>query len=521
MCNPGVVAMRFLLVVLMLVASPLWADEVTEKSSADARAMIYAHDIDGFSRAIIAAHAADLAAKGDQNLQRTLFTPFGVTDPRVAAFTADWLAREPDSPYALTARVWYLRAMGWAMRGTALPRFTWPAAMDQMAEMHGAGMEMALRARELAPDLVAASDAVIRMGQTFGMADLAAEELARIMDIAPNYGSLLRAANSLSPKWGGSVDAVARACEDYATLLPDVEGYTVDICLVEMFIAAPVDGAARDWAWDMLTRLPDHPNLIAARTEKAVENRGSPPERLAALEAFFANGGTWTTAAMHLDIERSASGEPFEKAFPAAVERAFAQATEDLLYDPGDPELVRTYFDLIDSLPIGKRPDQAMQLSVLRNLLAVAPYNPTAWMQMATLQSAGLPVAETSVLAPAVANAVSYSNHQTTVLAEMTGLYAMAYANGTADARLAAIRSETYTFPAAFDTDVSCPYTRLVRLLEEACRIQDIPAGECRNAGAALPEMLDSVNEIAARGACVAERTAPIEALVFEPMDAP
>ena len=81
-----------------------------------------------------------------------------------------------------------------------------------MTELHGEAMSMALRARDLDPDMVAASDAVIRASQTFGMADVAEEELARIMAIAPNHGSLLRASNSLCLHWGGSVDAIAQAC---------------------------------------------------------------------------------------------------------------------------------------------------------------------------------------------------------------------------------------------------------------------------------------------------------------------
>jgi hypothetical protein len=517
--------MRFFSVVLMLLMAPAWADTASErihdKAFEDARAMIYAHDIDGFRAAVIAAHAADLAARGAQDLQRAWFGPFGVTDPRVAAFTADWLAAEPDSPYALTARVWYLRAMGWAMRGNDLPRFTWYQAMDEMAEMHGEAMEMALRASTLAPDMVAASDAVIRMGQTFGMADMAKAELARIMAIAPNHGSLLRAANSLSPKWGGSVAAVAQACEDYATLLPDVEGYTGDICLVEMFVAAPVDGPPRTWAWDMLTRLPDHPNLIEARMQKAVANEGSHPERLAALEGYFASGGMWTTAAWHLDIERSASGRPFDEAYPAAAARALADTTDKLLHDAGDPDLVKRYFELIEQSVPNDLPDVAAQMAVLRNLLAIAPYNAKGWAKLADLQSRGWSSEQVRAATPAVANAVVYSNHKTDIIREVMEIYVSGYLTGTASARSAAISNESYVYPAEFDVVVACPYTRLLRVLAYRCEAEGVDWRECGTSLATFPEMKADVDEIAARGACEAERTADIESLTFEPAGGP
>lgn len=512
--------MRFILAFLIMLATPLWADDVTDKLSVDARAMIYAGDIDGFRAAITAAHAADLAAKGDQNMQRALFGPFGVTDPRVAAFTADWLAAEPDSPYAMVGRAWHLRAMGWAMRGNDLPRFTWYQAMEQMGEMHGRAMELAMRASEIAPDMVAASDAVIRMGQTFGMAELAEEELARIMAIAPNFGSLLRATNSMAPKWGGSVDAIARACEDYALLIPDVPGYTVDICLVEMFNENDLRDAPRTWAWDMLTRLPDHPHLINARTAKALDSWGlNPDDTIPILEAFLERGGSEMTVVRLLDEMRAKQSWSAVTTYPDAVERALAIAQTDLEHDAGNPALVEHFFEMRYQSTLTPQPENAEEVAIVQRMLAIAPYNVDGWLRLAyTLP--GPSAEDFRARANAATNAVIYSNHKARIISGILPIFAHRYHDAVEKAVAGANGDPNPALSAETDADVTCPYVRLIRLLKYSCAAEDVAADDCAGYPK-MDEMQADIDQIAARGICEWERTANIEDIAFTPAAGP
>jgi hypothetical protein len=512
--------MRFILVFLILLATPLWADEATDRLSAEARAMIYAHDIDGFRTAITAAHAADLAAKGDQNMQRALYRPFTVTDPRVTAFTADWLAAEPDSPYALIARVWHLRALGIAIRGSDLPRFTWHQAMEQMGELHGEALTMALRARDLAPDLVAASDAVIRLSQGFGIAGVAEEELARIMAIAPNHGSILRAANSLAPKWGGSVDAIARVCEKYAPQVPDVPGYTVDICLVEMFDDIGLQGAPQTWSWNRLLELPDHPHLINARKSSVLGGFGGTPEtNIAALEAYIANGGTEVVVANQLDYLRAKQSWSTVATYPDAVEQARETARAELAHDAGNPQLVEHYFEMVSQSTLSPPLADSEQAAILEKLLTIAPYNVDAWTSLAyTLP--GESAEQFRARANAATNAVVYSNHKAQIIAVTLPIFAQRYHDAVQQAVTDA-NGDPNTGPSAeTDTDVTCPYVRLVRLLEYSCAAQDISADECARYPK-MEEMQADLSQIAARGICEWERTADIDSIMFTPATGP
>lgn len=53
--------------------------------------------------------------------------------------------------------------------------------------MHGAALELALAAYESDPDLLAASDTVIRLGNTGGDKDRVADVVLKVMANRPNY----------------------------------------------------------------------------------------------------------------------------------------------------------------------------------------------------------------------------------------------------------------------------------------------------------------------------------------------
>jgi hypothetical protein len=72
------------------------------------RELAMADDVAAVDAALDDALAQDARSGKEPDLQLGLFAVFEVTHPGIGAFTASWLARNPTSPNAMTARGWYL-----------------------------------------------------------------------------------------------------------------------------------------------------------------------------------------------------------------------------------------------------------------------------------------------------------------------------------------------------------------------------------------------------------------------------
>jgi hypothetical protein len=96
----------------------------------------YAGDRPAVEATLREQHQIDLAAQSAEWHQGTFFTTFSNLHPAIDSFTADWLADDPNSDYALTARGWYLYAHCCALRGECMPSETYPAALDQFRQYH-------------------------------------------------------------------------------------------------------------------------------------------------------------------------------------------------------------------------------------------------------------------------------------------------------------------------------------------------------------------------------------------------
>ncbi|MGL4321427.1 MAG: hypothetical protein ACRCS3_11245, partial [Paracoccaceae bacterium] len=479
--------MRFLLVVVLVLATPLWAENAPQPSltvdeqaiqrlTDDARAMIDAVDIAGFDQAIRAGHAADLAAKGDQNRQRALYAAFVSADPRVAAFTAQWLAAEPHSPYAQMARVWHLHALGWAVRGTDIRRYTYPQALADMDKLHDAGLALAMQAREAAPDFVAASDAVILLGQTRGMADSAEAELARIMAIAPNLGSLTRASDALVPKWGGSTEAMYRICEDHAAKVPDMPGYTVAMCAIDIPLATRLSADVVATVGTALDQLPDHPHLVPLRARLAVYGHGSVTDRIAALEAFLPtadfNNGLLLEAAHALDRLYTQNTDIVSGHYETVRQGYIPWLTAQLDVNLADPGLLKEYIGMVGGPPHAETPSDEVINAVLRRALVAAPYNANVLHELVGLQIDRITPETLQAASPTIANALVYSNYRTKFLSDFAHYYHYAYRHSADSPVKHAPGTQSPEALAAFDTAVSCPYTRIMRILTYICETQ-------------------------------------------------
>ena len=102
--------MRSLLISLALCASPVQAAISFE----DLRVLVLTQDFAATDAALIAAHSEYLAAH-TPDAERDLYVVFGLTDPAVGQFVANWLQNDPDNPRALTAKGWNLYDWGWML----------------------------------------------------------------------------------------------------------------------------------------------------------------------------------------------------------------------------------------------------------------------------------------------------------------------------------------------------------------------------------------------------------------------
>lgn len=164
---------------VLLWAPQARAEAVTVKAL---RALVMARDTGAVEQALKAHQAAFLTGEVSAWDARTPFAVFETTHPDVIAFTADWLAAAPKSGYAQV-----LYKMGWLVRGDKSGRETYPRAVNEHYAMHGAALELALAAYESDPDLLAASDTVIRLGNTGGDKDRVADVVLKVMANRPNY----------------------------------------------------------------------------------------------------------------------------------------------------------------------------------------------------------------------------------------------------------------------------------------------------------------------------------------------
>jgi|GEM_PF-6906315 len=133
------------------------------------------------------------------------------------SFTKQWLEKAPDSPYALTARAYYFREMARAARGAKWAADTPDENVDQMGKFVSLAEELFQRALKIEPRLMPAYSALISMGTMDSRLDLRrnairnAKKIDPLCSVAINFEMA-----SLTPRWGGSYEAMAKLSEEIA-----------------------------------------------------------------------------------------------------------------------------------------------------------------------------------------------------------------------------------------------------------------------------------------------------------------
>lgn len=471
-------------------------------------------------------HQIDLAARSAIWHERTLFATFSNLHPTLDRFTTDWLADDPNSAYALTARGWYLYTRGYVVRGERMPRETYPAAMDLFRQDHNTAMALFRKAAALQPDLVAASDGILRTGRSTGSKEDVKAELARIMQIAPFPGSIRRAANALEPHWGGSLPEMLETCETYAPLVVDPPNFDAETCAIFIIYESDLwDGRIKQAAASALAEN-NHPALENYHLREVLEN-GSPAEVIEALRPAE-NDPDWqlsTYEARLLDEAEFAlsgsAGYPTYSRLKAAKDREVAALRAEADLAPLNGAVLRGYINalaynsetpaeraLIDHADIHRR---------LKQQLDAMPYDADSWSFMAgqwldnTLT--GLENADLFQQ-----NALAYSNHGLQFLAEALNAQYRAIHFPEEAAQFGYVVESLTDDPARTDRVLYCPFIRNIRLMEAQCRAAGKDWNECvqdQFTPAFIPQLMAKT---ANPQACEWERNAPIRSLYYTPL---
>ncbi|MGB8813204.1 MAG: hypothetical protein WCC57_08460, partial [Paracoccaceae bacterium] len=416
----------------------------------------------------------------------------------------------------------------------------YPEAMQKFADLHGEALDHALIAWEIAPDFVAAADAVVRLSPTIGSKRNLQAYVAQIMAATPNYGTLTRAAWALSPSWGGSIAQVYDLCDSYAAVVKLDVAYSIATCRIDMIYRGGIYGEARDIAREALLA-DDSTVLEYARVDEATNGNGPPDDRIKVLAKYLGSGeATDANAARVFDDMVSTIGSPLPAKFPQTLANHLAWARDTLRHDPGNANMVFAYIrDQKNAYSLGGPKANPLEARrVLRALLRTAHYNPTALQMLGGIeQYIGAQQNPGALQDPALGddafiNAMVYSNHRS------------AYMDARIDARLPwfvqarsggkddAANLATHEHLARFDTDIVCPMVRMIRLKQATCMAEGIPMPNCRTLlGVMDPNsdlialgataLTDVLTDVERRKACGFERSAGIEALIFEPRQVP
>jgi tetratricopeptide (TPR) repeat protein len=208
------VAALLLLIVTCLCASTAIAQQ--DKPDQDQLIpALKAGKLDEVSAAMGRAHATYEHDRRTENEFHKLAYEFYRGDPEIAEPLDGWVSQRPDDPYAYLARGIYRLKMGWLSRGGKFAAQTSAGQFRDLAAWRALSMGDLDKAAQLMPRLVEAYCYLIEADQTAG-----GRRIQRLFDqaIKVNPDSFIAREfylHTLTPRWGGSYEAMARFNETF------------------------------------------------------------------------------------------------------------------------------------------------------------------------------------------------------------------------------------------------------------------------------------------------------------------
>lgn len=499
------------------------------------RQMAYDGDVHGAEAALRDAHQETLDGTLAYNDLRDLVTTLIVTHPDVIDFVKNWRMEYPGSPYADTLWVFHQQEAAWAIRTNRVASRVPREAMQTFRVMQQQGMEVAMRAYERAPDYVLASDAVFTHNVTTKALSASGhfELLQDVMAVTPSRDSLARASMLTLPEWGGpGHGAILRLCEIFAGQITDVDGYTNDVCAVDLIHYVPSNNSAgRTYSYRLMETV-DHPILAKARARRALDLRSD--EDRGDIIGYLSQPDVVDDRMMQKFIwdfgPPDAEFDPWDEEGAAFLELYDAQlrdyVEQGLLHDPYNPDVLFHAYEIYDPYvhnPLTNSeeydPDLAkMYILLHKRHVFMSSFSAPAWHNLANGVSAQSR-AEGSVMdratlhdAPRV-NAVYFGNHESSYIAHFLQDKLSIYRH------LRRLEETGEENPFTVEEElahVTCPIARLHRLYRASCAAQ----GDCERSFSHVKiwgaEVFD---EITQNGLCEDERAAPLDSLFYsEPL---
>jgi hypothetical protein len=503
----GVMRLILTLILAITLCGPAFA------TTPDAfRNLVMAGDITAVDAALNDALAQDARSGIEPDAQLGLFAVFEVTRPAIDTFTANWLAQSPTSPNAMTARGWYLYAMGQAMRGSGYAGRVYPAALEAKYTYHSQAFELFDAAHAANPDLVAAANGVLQLTATLGSEDITPKALVRIMAVQPNRGSLMRAIAALPSYWGAKGGQVIKLCQEYAPKITSVPGYDVNTCLVDgIYFKGFQKTDKREAAHELLVLTP-HPILDYARLIDAIDRYGPPEQSLEILKRLQKTRQLTPIEAAALDeANRTIKGDPIVTPIEYIKSLASDLAARKLRVarDPFNPIEVNGYVKALQNAEfvIGTPFSNDEVTLPLQALLTKIPYSGEAWLTLANIIRGDAldpngRLARIEAAEPYYTNAVVYTDASYDALEAAMEAKGWAIANPENPNLQADLSALSAAELEQLDQTFHCPLAITYRLLLAACKSPGSGCGIQHPARDAINARMMSVYD---RGACLKE----------------
>ncbi len=489
--------------------------------------LVRAGDVAAVETALQDAVDADSDVSVEPDEQRKLFTIFTNSEPAIAEFLTRWQHEKPDSALATTAMGWHLWKRGWnALGGVDAPL---PEAWAALRADHGQAYDLAVTVVATNPDLIAASDLMLRLTATLGNPEIAPVEMERVMALHPNRGSLLRIFGAFSQQVADRKLLVTTLCDRYAPMIRSVPAYDAVTCGVDAAYGGGVWYGEDGTEPRQLLQLTSNPVLDYARLQDAAANIGPAQQRVRLLEAEKALRALTTDEAMALDTARAEAAGPevlitldeWKIALAGAVDQRRIEADRD----PYDPVTVTRYVATLQdaSNHLGQTLPRDEMILRLQALLGRVPFAAEAWRDLADMTigevdpgAVGLDMLEQ--VEPYYINAVVYSNYDADMVAALVfGKYwAIVDPKNVTQSRDMTVLSSAER--ARLDEVVNCPMMRQLKILMLVCRNQGIDIDKCSGFPGGTFPIESRLHKVNGDSGCQQEVNRPMENLAYSPI---
>ncbi len=488
-------------------------------SPEDLRDMAYAGDVHGAETALAEAHAQSLSGEISYDALRDIVTALLTSHPDVNAFSADWIAAYPASPYAKSVRAFQMNNAAWDMRGDKFVHQTHPDALYAFGHIRAQAQDLAKEAYEAAPDFVPASDAVLmlELGQR-SLSDDRHRKLTRdILALTPNSGTLGRALYISRRNWGGrGFGLVSQYCYLFAGQIVEFDDFTPEVCTAYMVGWLNMyDDNARAHAIDVLENT-DHPALGRIRLWRAFERR-SDADRRELLDWFQEpdNHDYYYAHLFQRSFRNDSESAAIFKDMDARIQ-AYAQAA--LPDNPFSPSLIhilaRDYDPIRGSGTFAY--DGKLQANLAQRLSVSKPYDSAVWLDVALFVGRPFYLGEGAAHAQAAHNAIYYDPHNHLPYDRYLTDLSLTYRDYREAQDMGWELSAPMMTPHQIDRVVLCEAMRVLRFI--AVLDENLPAShDPAERPANNPEVHDMIAEVERRDICHKQRFDALETLWYTP----